>query len=150
MTHRGPHTESSPSGDRAYPSAVQTFLIADVRGYTRFSQDHGDEAAARLTVRFARLAEDVVAPWKGQLVETRGDEVLIAFSSARGALRAAVALQAELSRVRAADPSLHLHAGIGIDAGEAVQVEDGYRGGALNLAARLCSIARSGEVFASE
>jgi hypothetical protein len=27
---------------------VRTFLIADVRGYTRFTRDHGDEAAAAL------------------------------------------------------------------------------------------------------
>jgi peptide/nickel transport system substrate-binding protein len=34
--------------------------------------------------------------------------------------------------------------------GEAVSVEGGYRGGALNLAARLCSLAGPGEVLASE
>jgi peptide/nickel transport system substrate-binding protein len=40
--------------------------------------------------------------------------------------------------------------GIGLDAGEAVAVEGGYRGGALNLAARLCAQAKAGEVLASE
>jgi hypothetical protein len=35
------------------------------------------------------------------------------------------------------------------DAGEAVPVEDGYRGGALNLAARLCSKTGPGEALAS-
>ena len=39
--------------------------------------------------------------------------------------------------------------GIGLDAGEAVPVDGGYRGGALNLAARLCSLADPGEVLAS-
>jgi streptogramin lyase len=39
--------------------------------------------------------------------------------------------------------------GIGLDAGEAVPVEGGYRGGALNLAARLCGQARAGEILAS-
>ncbi|HYZ11047.1 MAG TPA: AAA family ATPase, partial [Actinomycetota bacterium] len=39
--------------------------------------------------------------------------------------------------------------GIGLDAGEAVPVENGYRGGALNLAARLCSLAAPAEVLAS-
>jgi hypothetical protein len=47
-------------------------------------------------------------------------------------------------------PSLPLYVGIGLDGGEAVPVQGGYRGGALNLAARLCSIAATGEVFASE
>ena len=45
--------------------------------------------------------------------------------------------------------SLPLTVGIGLDAGEAVPVDGGYRGGALNVAARLCSLARAGEVLAS-
>src|SRR5207247_851749 len=40
--------------------------------------------------------------------------------------------------------------GIGLDAGEAVRVNGGYRGGALNLAARLCSHAKAGEVLVSQ
>jgi len=40
--------------------------------------------------------------------------------------------------------------GVGLDAGEAVATEGGYRGGALNLAARLCSVAAPGQVLASE
>ena len=46
---------------------------------------------------------------------------------------------------------LPLGVGIGLDAGEAVPLPGGgYRGGALNLAARLCSIAAPGQVLASE
>ena len=48
-----------------------------------------------------------------------------------------------------ADPDMLLPVGIGLDAGEAVPVETGYRGGALNLAARLCGQAGPGEVLAS-
>ena len=40
-----------------------------------------------------------------------------------------------------------LGVGIGLDAGEAVPVGDGYRGRALNLAARLCARARGGEIL---
>jgi DNA-binding NarL/FixJ family response regulator len=42
-----------------------------------------------------------------------------------------------------------LPVGIGLDVGEAVAVGDGYRGNALNIAARLCGLARPGEVLAS-
>ena len=34
-------------------AGIKTFLIADVRGYTRFTSERGDEAAARLATRFA-------------------------------------------------------------------------------------------------
>jgi ABC-type transport system substrate-binding protein/class 3 adenylate cyclase len=129
---------------------IRTFLIADVRGYTRYTQEHGDEAAARLAASFAEIVDDVVAGSDGRLVELRGDEALVVFGSPREAIRTAVALQHRLvERMRSADP-LPLRVGIGLDAGEAVPVAGGYRGGALNLAARLCGLAQPGEVLVSE
>ena len=43
------------SGAAVKPGGIQTFLIADIRGYTRFTQAEGDEAAGRLAERFASL-----------------------------------------------------------------------------------------------
>src|SRR4051795_1637504 len=133
----------------AVEAGIKTFLIADVRGYTRFTQERGDEAAARLATRFAELAREAIEGAGGTLVELRGDEALAVFDSARQALRAASALQERFVIETVTDPSLPFAVGIGLDAGEAVPVEGGYRGGALNLAARLCSLAGPGEVLVS-
>jgi class 3 adenylate cyclase len=133
----------------AVEAGIKTFLIADVRGYTRFTQERGDEAAARLATRFAELAREAIEGTGGTLVELRGDEALAVFDSARQALRAASDLQERFVAETVADPSLPLAVGIGLDAGDAVPVDGGYRGGALNLAARLCSLAGPGEVLAS-
>ena len=130
--------------------AVLTFLIADVRGYTSFTRDAGDEAAAHLAEAFAEITREGVEARDGRVVELRGDEALAVFRSPRQALRAAVDLQGVLLDELALDPSVPLRVGIGLDAGEAVPVEDGYRGGALNLAARLCSVAGPGEIVASQ
>ena len=124
---------------------VRTFLITDVRGYTSYTAEHGDEAAAELASTFAEIVREVVEDREGRLIELRGDEALVVFESARQALRSALELQ---KRVAAA--GLPRGIGVGLDAGEAVPVADGYRGGALNLAARLCSLATAGEVLASE
>jgi predicted ATPase/class 3 adenylate cyclase/TolA-binding protein len=131
-------------------SGVMTFLFADVRGYTHFTVEHGDEAAARLATRFAAIAREVIARSGGDVYELVGDQAVAVFASAREAFRAAVALQQRMADERAADPSFPVTIGIGLDAGEAVPVEGGYRGGALNLAARLCARAEAGEIFASE
>jgi class 3 adenylate cyclase len=141
----------NPAG-RSVPalrSRLLTFLIADIRGYTRFTQERGDEAATRLVGTFARVVRETVAPYHGELIELRGDEILVAFDSAREALRAATELQARCTQETDADPSLPLRVGAGLDAGEAVAFEGGYRSGALNLAARLCSLAQPGDVLAS-
>jgi WD40 repeat protein/class 3 adenylate cyclase len=131
-------------------SAIRTFLIADVRGYTAFTQHEGDEAAGRLAAAFAEIAQEGVEAWGGVLLELRGDEALAVFSSARSALRAATELVEAFAEASRDDPALPLGVGFGLDAGEAVPVAGGYRGGALNLAARLCSKAGAGEVLASE
>ena len=84
------------------------------------------------------------------MVELRGDELLAAFNSARDAMRAAVELQAAFAAETLSEPALPLTVGIGADAGEAVPVGDGYRGAALNVAARLCALALSGETIVSQ
>lgn len=124
---------------------LRTFLIADIRGYTTYTREHGDEAAGRLAAQFAELVRSVVGGRGGFLLELRGDEALVVFVSARNALRAAVELQEQFAEARLAHG-----VGIGLDAGEAVPVEGGYRGSALNVAARLSSQAKGGEVLASE
>ena len=82
----------SPHEDEA-DALVRSFLIADVRGYTSFTQAHGDEPAARLAAAFAEMARQTLAATGGEVVELRGDEALCVFPSARQALRAAVAMQ---------------------------------------------------------
>jgi WD40 repeat protein/class 3 adenylate cyclase len=131
-------------------TAIRTFLIADIRGYTRFTQERGDEAAARLAATFAEIVQEGVEAGGGQLVELRGDEALAVFASARRAIQAAIGLQEVLDLEVDERPSLRLGVGMGLDAGEAVPVADGYRGGALNLAARLCARADAGEILASQ
>ena len=139
-------TPPSAGGESTTPETeLRTFLIADIRGYTTYTREHGDEAGAALASRFAELVAEVVTPRDGRLLEIRGDEALVMFVSARKALRAAIDLQA-----RFAEAQLPRGVGIGLDAGEAVPVGDGYRGTAINLAARLCAAAHAGETLASE
>lgn len=132
-------------------TAVRTFLIADIRGYSRYTEEYGDEAAARLAAEFAELVVDGVEAHGGRLVELRGDEALAVFASARQAIRAAVDLQAKFGDETGANTEVPLKVGMGIDSGEAVELEDGsFRGGSLNVAARLCGRAHGGDVIVSE
>ncbi|HEX5040184.1 MAG TPA: ABC transporter substrate-binding protein [Candidatus Limnocylindria bacterium] len=140
-------TDDAPAseGVQVVPETeLRTFLIADIRGYTTYTRERGDEAGAALASRFAELVAEVVGQRDGRLLELRGDEALVVFLSARKALRAAMELQARFS------VDLPLGVGIGLDAGEAIPVGEGYRGTALNLAARLCAAAGPGETLASE
>jgi YVTN family beta-propeller protein len=134
---------------RRLDADVLTFLIADVRGFTRFTQEEGDEAASRLARQFAAIVGAALPDFGGELVETRGDEALAVFGSARQALRAAVELQRRF-RDRSGEELFPLGVGMGLDAGEAVPTDGGYRGKALNIAARLCAIAAPGQILSTD
>lgn len=150
LTMRKLTQKGKASDHPVFTAAILVFLIADIRGYTRFTQEHGDAAAARLTTRFSELAHSVAEQYDGRVVEVRGDEVLAVFASARQALLAAHMLQARCVDEAAAHPELPLAIGVGLDVGEPIPMEDGgYRGAALNRAARLCSLAGPGDVLVS-
>jgi WD40 repeat protein/class 3 adenylate cyclase len=139
-------TDAAPPRGSAAPVTL-TFMIADVRGYTAFTRERGDAAAALLAKKFADLAREAVEARSGRVLELRGDEALAVFASPAQAVRAAIEFEATCAEESRTEPALQLPVGIGIDAGEAVPVEDGYRGVALNMAARLCSSAGAGQVL---
>jgi hypothetical protein len=62
----------------------------------------------------------------------------------------AVELQRRLQSGSDDEPAFPLGVGMGLDAGEAIPTQGGYRGASLSLAARLCAIAKPGEVLATE
>ena len=136
------HQHGAASGFRA-------FVLSDIRGYSSFAAARGDEAAAALTERFVSIAERVLGEFGGESLGNRGDEVLFAFESPRQAIRAALAFEQALLDATREDPTRPMPAGIGIDVGEAVVVTDGWRANAINVAARLCSLAKGGEILAT-
>ena len=63
------------------------------------------------------------------------------FASPRQALRAAVDLQERFVEETIADPSIPLGVGVGLDVGEAVPVDDGYRmRGEVVMRGRTCTV----------
>jgi transcriptional regulator with XRE-family HTH domain len=63
---------SAQSAEHHGTIAVQIFMIADIRGYTRYTYEHGDEDAARLAIRFAAIAEETVVARGGQVLRAAG------------------------------------------------------------------------------
>lgn len=61
--------EALPQPRRTTDRILKTFLIADVRGYTLFTQERGDEAAAKLAARFAAVAREGVEARGGSVIE---------------------------------------------------------------------------------
>ena len=118
-------TSSSHAPPSVSGADIRTFLFADMRGYSRFTQEHGDDAASALAGRFADLVRETVPAFEGELLELRGDEALCVFRSARQALRASVEVERRLRTATEEMPAFPIGVGMGLDAGEAVPTQGG-------------------------
>lgn len=131
------------TGDAAY----RGFLFADLRGFTAFVESYGEKAAADLLDAYRALVREQVAKLDGAEVRTEGDSFYVVFPSARSAVACGLEITAAAARHLELHPDQPIRVGIGINAGEATLRGDGFVGTAVNLAARVCSQARAGEVL---
>jgi class 3 adenylate cyclase len=122
------------------------FLFADLREYTRYVDLHGDHAGARLLESYRALVRAAVRESGGAEIKTEGDSFYVVFPSASAAVQCGLAILAA-----AATPGgPPIQVGIGVHAGETVATAEGYVGSAVNVAARVCSQAQSGELLVTD
>ena len=131
-------------------SITRGFLFADLRGYTQFVETHGATAAADVLVRYRALVRDLVSRHSGAEIRTEGDSFYVVFAAVSDAVQCGLEI---VERARAASierPDAPIAVGIGIHAGETIETPEGYVGGPVNIAARLCALAGAGEVLVSD
>ena len=131
-------------------SSTRAFLFADLRGYTDFVEGHGAAAAAALLSRYRSLARAAIGRFGGAEIKTEGDSFYVVFSSVSNAVRCGLALTADARAASAEHPDEPIRVGVGVHAGETIELDDGYVGSAVNIAARICGQAGAGEVVVSE
>ncbi len=116
-------------------------VFADISGYTRLTEEHGDEAAADLATAMADLVQGTAVRNRGQAVKFLGDGVMFHFREAADGLRAA--LDVVGSTAGAGLPPAH----IGLHAGPVVMRDGDVFGRTVNWAARISSQAEAHEVL---
>jgi class 3 adenylate cyclase len=131
-------------------AAYRGFLFSDVRGFTSFAERHGNAAAAEMVARFLELARAAIAQHDGAEIKTEGDNIHAVFPSASSAVMCGLEIVDAAADLSLREPDNRLELGVGVHAGEAVETAEGYIGTAVNLAARLCAVARPGEVLVSD
>jgi adenylate cyclase len=115
--------------------------FADLAGYTRFTEEVGEEEAVSLVERFIEAVTDTL-PEGARIVKTIGDEVMIVAQDVQALTDWAVGFQ-RLYRERPT-PRIGIHYGV-------VLYRDGdYFGREVNMAARVVARARGGEVIVTD
>jgi class 3 adenylate cyclase len=142
-------TDDAPTGAGAAATAYRGFLFSDMRGFTAFAERHGNTAAAEMVGRFLDIARAAIARHDGAELKTEGDNIHAVFPSASGAVLCGLDIVEGAAELNTGETGAKLNLGVGIHAGEAVETAQGYIGRAVNIAARLCAVARPGEVLVS-
>ena len=130
-------------------ASYRGFLFSDVRGFTSFAERYGNIAAAAKVGRFLDIARTAISRHEGAEVKTEGDAIHAVFPSASSAVLCGLEIVEAAAQLSAQEPDGWFDLGVGVHAGEAVETAEGYIGRAVNIAARLCAVARPGEVLVS-
>ena len=132
-------------------SGTVTIFFSDIRGFTDYTEQFGDEAASQIVREQDAIVRRQIEAFGGEVVNTQGDSFMVAFPAARGAILCAIAIQRIVAEASQNQAGPRIAIGIGINTGEPIRQEDGdYIGGTVNLAARICAAAQPGQILVAE
>jgi adenylate cyclase len=116
----------------------------DITGYTRLTQERGDDAAAELAAKLARLVERSSVRHGGKPIKWLGDGVMFHFRDPAQGVRAALEMVAGMAPAEL--PPAH----VGLHTGPVIFQGGDYFGQTVNISARIAEYARPGEVLVSQ
>jgi adenylate cyclase len=132
------------AGVRSKLTRPPAMCFLDLSGYTRLTEERGDEAAAELAGSLSRLVQRTSHERGGWPVKWLGDGVMFYFKDPGGGVLAALEM---VERV----PDAGLPpARVGLDAGPVIFQEGDYFGRTVNNAARIAAYARPDEVLVTQ
>src|SRR5215207_3150966 len=137
-------TALEQTGGLGRPERVPAMCFLDLVGYTRLTEERGDQAAAELAESLAVLVRRSSREHGGVPAKWLGDGVMFHFREPAGAVLAALGMVEELPA--AGLPPAH----VGVAAGPVVAQGGDYFGRTVNLAARIAAHASAGRVLVSE
>lgn len=137
-------TTMANAGIHSRLERLPAICFLDIVGFTRLTQELGDDAAADLAGTVALLVGRNSVQHGGKPIKWLGDGVMFHFRDPGKGVRAALGMVDELAD--AGLPPAH----VGLHAGPILYQEGDYFGQTVNLTSRIAEYARPGEVLVTQ
>jgi adenylate cyclase len=116
----------------------------DLSGYTRLTEERGDEGAAEMAATLGGLVQRSAYDLGGRPVKWLGDGVMLYFADPDGAVISALELADSVPAANLPPPHT------GIDSGPVIFQDGDYFGRTVNTAARIASYAGPGQILVTD
>jgi class 3 adenylate cyclase len=144
MAHARAHLE--PREPDAPPGSVRTtILFVDLALFSSLADTAGDEEAMRVIDRFDQCIREYSLRHNGRLVKQIGDEFMLVFRDAAESVRFAIGVHETMARLER-----FVALRTGIHSGSVLYRIGDYYGTAVNIAARIASMAMPNAVLVTE
>ncbi len=134
-----------------------TVLFSDIRGFTSYAEKNPPEKVIENLNLILDVQSQVIENYGGDIDKFVGDEIMAIFENEHNAVLAAYKMIQAVANV-SNKKNINLQVGIGINSGEVIagnigsknRLEYAVIGDTVNVAARLCSIAKPNMILISE
>jgi len=120
-------------------------LFAHICGSVAFYESLGDDKARQLESQCIDVMRRQIAVHRGTLIKTIGDEIMCTFPTPTDAFNAACAMQQSVKDNKIDGRQMYIR--IGFHFGEAILEGGDIFGDTVNIAARVASITRAGQIM---
>jgi class 3 adenylate cyclase len=131
------------------PEGTVTIFFSDLEGFTSLNERLGDFRAQEVLREHYRIVRQELLNHRGFEVKVHGDGFMVAFDSAARGLRCARAIQQAQAAWNREHPDVAVRVRMGLHTGEAIRDADDFLGSTVNLASRIATAARGGEILVS-